>query len=143
MKARQKRFVFIVVALAAVALASALVVKALRSNITYYYSPSQVVGGEAPTDQLFRIGGMVVRGSLQRDPDSIRVRFKVTDNQEQYEVIYDGILPDLFSEGQGAVARGRLGEGVFVAEEVLAKHDESYMPPEVADSMKPGEYKAP
>jgi len=143
MKARQKRFVFIVVALAAVALASVLVVKALRSNITYYYSPSQVVGGEAPADQPFRIGGMVVRGSLQRDPDSIRVRFKVTDNQEQYEVIYDGILPDLFSEGQGAVARGRLGDGVFVAEEVLAKHDESYMPPEVADSMKPGEYKAP
>lgn len=143
MKARQKRLVFIVLALAAVALASVLVVKALRSNITYYYSPSQVVGGEAPTDQPFRIGGMVVRGSLQRDPDSIRVRFRVTDNAEQFEVVYDGILPDLFSEGQGAVARGRLGNGVFVAEEVLAKHDESYMPPEVADSMKPGEYKAP
>ena len=143
MKARQKRFVFIVVALAAVALASVLVVKALRSNITYYYSPSQVVDGEAPADQPFRIGGMVVRGSLQRDPNSVRVRFKVTDNAEQFEVVYDGILPDLFSEGQGAVARGRLGNGVFVAEEVLAKHDESYMPPEVADSMKPGEYKAP
>ena len=143
MKARQKRFVFIAVALVAVAAASALVVKALRSNITYYYSPSQVVAGEAPTDQQFRIGGMVVRDSLQRDPDSIRVRFKVTDNQEQYQVVYDGILPDLFSEGQGAVARGRLDNGVFVAEEVLAKHDESYMPPEVADSMKPGEYQAP
>ena len=143
MKARQKRLVFIVLALAAVALASVLVVKALRSNITYYYSPSQVVDGEAPADQPFRIGGMVVRGSLQRDPNSVRVRFKVTDNAEQFEVVYDGILPDLFSEGQGAVARGRLGNGVFVAEEVLAKHDESYMPPEVADSMKPGEYKAP
>jgi cytochrome c-type biogenesis protein CcmE len=143
MKARQKRFVFILLALAAVAVASALVVKALRSNITYFYSPSQVVAGEAPADQQFRIGGMVVRGSLQRDPNSIRVRFKVTDNAEQFEVVYDGILPDLFSEGQGAVARGRLDSGVFVAEEVLAKHDESYMPPEVADAMKPGEYKAP
>ncbi len=143
MKARQKRFVFILVALAAVAVASALVVQALRSNITYFYSPSQVVAGEAPADQLFRIGGMVVRDSLQRDPNSVRVRFLVTDNAEQFEVIYDGILPDLFSEGQGAVARGRLENGVFVAEEVLAKHDESYMPPEVADAMKPGEYQAP
>jgi cytochrome c-type biogenesis protein CcmE len=101
------------------------------------------VAGEAPADQLFRIGGMVVRDSLQRDPNSVRVRFLVTDNAEQFEVIYDGILPDLFSEGQGAVARGRLDNGVFVAEEVLAKHDESYMPPEVADAMKPGEYQAP
>ena len=143
MKARHKRFVFILVALAAVAVASALVVQALRSNITYFYSPSQVVAGEAPADQLFRIGGMVVRDSLQRDPNSVRVRFLVTDNAEQFEVIYDGILPDLFSEGQGAVARGRLENGVFVAEEVLAKHDESYMPPEVADAMKPGEYQAP
>jgi cytochrome c-type biogenesis protein CcmE len=143
MKARQKRVVFIAIALVAVAIASALVVKALRSNITYYYSPSQVVAGEAPADQQFRIGGMVVDGSLQRDPGSVRVSFVVTDNAQQYEVIYDGILPDLFAEGQGVVARGRLGEGVFVAEEVLAKHDESYMPPEVADSMKPGEYQAP
>ena len=143
MKARQKRFVFILVALAAVAVASALVVQALRSNITYFYSPSQVVAGEAPADQPFRIGGMVVRDSLQRDPNSVRVRFLVTDNEEQFEVVYDGILPDLFSEGQGAVARGRLENGVFVAEEVLAKHDESYMLPEVADAMKPGEYQAP
>ncbi|MGD2074668.1 MAG: cytochrome c maturation protein CcmE [Gammaproteobacteria bacterium] len=143
MKARQKRFVFILVALAAVTVASALVVKAMRSNITYFYSPSQVVAGEAPEDQQFRIGGMVVRDSLKRDPESIRVRFLVTDNAEEFEVVYDGILPDLFSEGQGAVARGRLENGVFVAEEVLAKHDESYMPPEVADSMQPGEYQAP
>jgi cytochrome c-type biogenesis protein CcmE len=143
MKARQKRFVFILVALAAVAVASALVVQALRSNITYFYSPSQVVAGEAPADQPFRIGGMVVRDSLQRDSNSVRVRFLVTDNAEQFEVVYHGILPDLFSEGQGAVARGRLDNGVFVAEEVLAKHDESYMPPEVADAMKPGEYQAP
>lgn len=143
MKARQKRFLFIIVALVAVAIASALVVKALRSNITYFYSPSQIVAGEAPADQQFRIGGMVVDGSLQRDPKSIRVRFLLTDNAEQYEVVYDGILPDLFSEGQGAVARGRLNNGLFVAEEVLAKHDESYMPPEVADAMKSGEYKAP
>lgn len=143
MKARQKRFLFILIALAAVAVASVLVVQALRSNITYFYSPSQVVAGEAPADQPFRIGGMVVRDSLQRDPNSVRVRFLVTDNAEQFEVVYDGILPDLFSEGQGAVARGRLENGVFVAEEVLAKHDESYMPPEVADAMKPGEYQAP
>ena len=143
MKARHKRFVFIAVGLAAVAVASALVVQALRSNITYYYSPSQVIAGEAPANQQFRIGGMVVDGSLQRDPNSVRVRFLVTDNAEQFEVVYDGILPDLFSEGQGAVARGRLDNGVFVAEEVLAKHDESYMPPEVAESMKPEGYKAP
>lgn len=143
MKARQKRFVFIILALAAVGVASTLVVNAMRSNITYFYSPSQVVAGEAPNDQQFRIGGMVVRDSLKRDPESIRVRFTVTDNAENYEVVYDGILPDLFAEGQGAVARGRLDNGVFVAEEVLAKHDESYMPPEVADAMQPGEYKAP
>jgi cytochrome c-type biogenesis protein CcmE len=142
-KARQKRFVFIILALAAVGVASTLVVNAMRSNITYFYSPSQVVAGEAPNDQQFRIGGMVVRDSLKRDPESIRVRFTVTDNAENYEVVYDGILPDLFAEGQGAVARGRLDNGVFVAEEVLAKHDESYMPPEVADAMQPGEYKAP
>jgi len=143
MKARQKRFLFIVIALAAVAIASVLVVKALRSNITYFYSPSQIKSGEAPADQQFRVGGMVVPGSLQRDPNSIRVRFIVTDNAEEFEIVYDGILPDLFSEGQGVVARGRLDNGVFVAEEVLAKHDETYMPPEVADSMKPGKYQTP
>jgi len=143
MKARQKRFLFIVIALGAVAIASVLVVKALRSNITYFYSPSQIRSGEAPADQQFRVGGMVVPGSLQRDPNSIRVRFTVTDNAEEFEIVYDGILPDLFSEGQGVVARGRLDNGVFVAEEVLAKHDETYMPPEVADSMKPGKYQTP
>ena len=143
MKARQKRFLFIVIALAAVAIASVLVVKALRSNITYFYSPSQIKSGEAPADQQFRVGGMVVPGSLQRDPNSIRVRFIVTDNAEEFEIVYDGILPDLFSEGQGVVARGRLDNGVFIAEEVLAKHDETYMPPEVADSMKPGKYQTP
>jgi len=125
MKARQKRFLFIVIALGAVAIASVLVVKALRSNITYFYSPSQIRSGEAPADQQFRVGGMVVPGSLQRDPNSIRVRFTVTDNAEEFEIVYDGILPDLFSEGQGVVARGRLDNGVFVAEEVLAKHDET------------------
>ena len=143
MKARQKRFLFIVIALGAVAIASVLVVKALRSNITYFYSPSQIRSGEAPADQQFRVGGMVVPGSLQRDPNSIRVRFVVTDNAEEFEIVYDGILPDLFSEGQGVVARGRLDNDVFVAEEVLAKHDETYMPPEVADSMKPGKYQTP
>ncbi len=137
MKTRHKRFIFIGIALAAVAAATVLIGMALRSNISYFFTPAKVVSGEAPRDAIFRLGGMVVAGSLQRDSESIRVSFKVTDNIKEVSVVYDGILPDLFSEGRGVVAKGRLdGNGVFVAEEVLAKHDESYMPKELKDAMQ-------
>jgi cytochrome c-type biogenesis protein CcmE len=137
MKTRHKRFIFIGVALAAVIAATVLIGMALRSNISYFYTPVKVVSGEAPRDAVFRLGGMVVTGSLQRDSESIRISFKVTDNVKEVPVVYDGILPDLFSEGRGVVAKGRLDHnGVFVAEEVLAKHDESYMPKELKDAMQ-------
>ena len=137
MKPRHKRMIFAVIALVGVVVAAALVIKSLRSNMAYFFSPSQVLAKEAPADKVFRIGGMVREGSLQRDANSLKVEFLVTDNAADVRVSYDGILPDLFKEGQGTVARGRLGQdGVFYAEEVLAKHDESYMPPEVAAAMK-------
>jgi cytochrome c-type biogenesis protein CcmE len=138
MKTRHKRLIFIGIALAAVAAATVLIGMALRSNISYFYTPVKVVSGEAPRDAIFRLGGMVVEGSLQRDSESIRVSFKVSDNIKEVPVVYDGILPDLFSEGRGVVARGRLDKDgkTFVAEEVLAKHDESYMPKELKDAMQ-------
>ena len=119
MKTRHKRLIFIGIALAAVAAATVLIGMALRSNISYFYTPVKVVSGEAPRDAIFRLGGMVVEGSLQRDSESIRVSFKVSDNIKEVPVVYDGILPDLFSEGRGVVARGRLDkDGItFVAEE--------------------------
>lgn len=146
MKPRHKRIVFAVIALVGVVVAAALVINALRSNIAYFFSPSQVVANEAPKGQLFRIGGMVVEGSLKKDAKSLNIEFTVTDNVANVLVKYNGILPDLFKEGQGTVAKGRLGDdGVFNAEEVLAKHDESYMPPEVTEAMKevPIEYMKP
>lgn len=137
MKARQKRLVFVGLALAGVAGAATLALSALQSNISYFFSPTQVMASEHPTDAVFRVGGLVVVDSLQRQPDGLTVRFDVTDNAEIVPVSYTGILPDLFSEGQGVVAKGRIGgDGVFYAEEVLAKHDESYMPPEVADTLQ-------
>ena len=138
MKARHKRFVFVVLAILGVGIAVALAISAMRSNLSYFFSPSQVVAGEAPAGTRFRLGGMVVKNSLTRQGDGLALTFAVTDNAETIEVSYTGILPDLFGEGQGMVAKGRLGEdGVFYAEEVLAKHDESYLPPEVADSLRP------
>lgn len=111
-------------------------VYALRNNINLFYPPVEVAAGAAPTDTPIRVGGMVVDGSVQRADDSLEVRFQVTDYQATVDVIYDGILPDLFGEGEGAVASGRLrADGVFVAADVLAKHDENYMPPEVADAL--------
>ncbi len=137
MRARQKRFVFVGLALVGVAGAAALALSALQSNISYFFSPTQVMASEHPTDAVFRVGGLVVEDSLQRQPDGLTVHFDVTDNAAVVPVSYTGILPDLFDEGQGVVAKGRIGtDGVFYAEEVLAKHDESYMPPEVADSLK-------
>lgn len=137
MKPRHKRIIFAGVALVGVVIAAALVITALRSNMTYFFSPSQVVANEAPKEQLFRVGGMVREGSLKKDATSLNIEFTVTDNVADVVIKYNGILPDLFKEGQGTVVKGRLGEdGVFYAEEVLAKHDESYMPPEVTEAMK-------
>jgi cytochrome c-type biogenesis protein CcmE len=117
--------------------AVAFALTAFQENMLYYYSPSEVTAGKAPTDRLFRIGGMVPEGSFKRPPGSLEARFVLTDFVKDVTVSYTGVLPDLFREGQGVVARGKLGaDGVFVAEEVLAKHDENYMPPDVADSLR-------
>jgi cytochrome c-type biogenesis protein CcmE len=137
MKARQKRMIFVAMGVLGVGAAAYLAVNALRSNIAYYFSPSQVMADEAPANAVYRLGGLVVEGTMERQSDGLTVLFDVTDNAETVKVSYTGILPDLFGEGQGVVTKGRMGpEGMFVAEEVLAKHDESYMPPEVADSLK-------
>jgi cytochrome c-type biogenesis protein CcmE len=137
MKARQKRIIFVGVAVLGVGVAASLALSALQSNISYFFSPSQVHAGEHPTDAVFRVGGLVVDDTLKRQEDGLTVRFDVTDNARTVPVSYTGILPDLFGEGQGVVAKGRIsGDGVFYADEVLAKHDESYMPPEVADTLQ-------
>jgi cytochrome c-type biogenesis protein CcmE len=136
MKARQKRLAFVVGGLVALALVTTLVLYALKGNLSYFFSPSEVASGEAPAGHVFRLGGLVVAGSVARTEGEITVRFDVTDNAHTVPVQYSGILPDLFQEGQGVIAQGRLSEdGVFVADEVLAKHDETYMPPEVADAL--------
>jgi len=137
MKARQKRLVFVGLAILGIAAASTLAITALNNNISYFFSPSQVLANEAPPNHLFRLGGLVTKGSLIRQPDSLTIHFDVTDNAKTVKVIYTGILPDLFSEGKGVVTKGKLGaDGVFYAEEVLAKHDEEYIPPEVASTLK-------
>jgi len=117
--------------------AVAFALNAFQDNLLYFYSTSDVVSGKAPIDRTIRIGGMVTQGSVQRQSGSLEVRFVLTDYAKDVTVSYSGVLPDLFREGQGVVARGKLvGDNLFVAEEVLAKHDEKYMPPEVADSLK-------
>lgn len=114
-----------------------LAVYALRGNINLFYPPVAVAAGDAPQDTPIRVGGMVVDGSVRRADDSLQVRFTVTDYQANVDVVFEGILPDLFAEGEGVVASGRLGpDGVFRADEVLAKHDENYMPPEVAEALQ-------
>jgi cytochrome c-type biogenesis protein CcmE len=124
--------------------ATALALKAFRENLLYFYSPSQVAAGEAPVGRAFRIGGLVAAGSVQRDPRSLAVSFALTDTLHSVEVVYDGVLPDLFREGQGIVANGRLlSDGRFEAAQVLAKHDENYMPPEVAESLAKAGVKIP
>ncbi|HEY9151193.1 MAG TPA: cytochrome c maturation protein CcmE [Gammaproteobacteria bacterium] len=136
MKPRHKRLAFITAALAGLVVASALVLNAFQDNLVFFFTPSEVLAREAPLDRTFRIGGMVQEGSVRRDPESIRVHFVVTDGVAHLPVFYDGILPDLFREGQGVVAQGTLaGDGVFRASTVLAKHDENYMPPEAAEAM--------
>ena len=136
MKARQQRIALIVGGLAVLGIAAALVLNAFQSNLVFFFSPTQVASGEAPKGRLFRIGGMVKEGSLAREADGVTVRFVVTDTAREMTVNYKGILPDLFKEGKGVVAQGKLGaDGVFVASEVLAKHDENYMPPEAAKAL--------
>ncbi len=117
--------------------ATAFALKSFNENLMYFFSTTDVVAGKAPKDTLFRLGGMVIKGSVERPNDGLMVRFKLTDYSKEVTVEYTGILPDLFREGQGIVSSGRLNtQGVFIAEEVLAKHDENYMPPEVKDSLK-------
>ena len=137
MKPRHKRVVLIAAGLSAIAIAAALVLNAFRSNLVFFFSPSQIAAGEAPKDRAFRVGGLVEAGSLKRQADSLSVQFVVTDTARSIPVVYRGILPDLFREGKGVVAEGRLGtDGVFRAEQVLAKHDENYMPPEAAHALE-------
>lgn len=136
MKPRQKRFVFIAVALAGVALAVGLVLYALRGNVNLYFTPTQVFNNEVPKGRSFRIGGLVEEGSIKREKDGLTVNFVITDTHKSIPVVYKGILPDLFKEGKGVVAQGTVENGVMRAEEVLAKHDENYMPPEAADALK-------
>lgn len=139
---RKKRLLTIGLVLAGMGLATALILTAFEKNLMYFYSPSEVAAGAAPSERKFRVGGLVVDGSVRRIPDSLAVEFAVTDTVHEVVVAYEGILPDLFREGQGIVAHGRTREdGVFEASEVLAKHDENYMPPEVASALaaaKPG-----
>lgn len=137
MTPRRRRLALVVFIVAGVGLATGLTLSALNENLLYFHSTSMVVNGEHPEERNFRMGGIVKDGSVERDPDSMKVRFVVTDTATQVPVLYEGILPDLFREGQGIVATGRMnGDGEFRAEEVLAKHDEEYMPPDVADSVK-------
>jgi len=137
MTARQRRMFLVGLILLGVGGATALALTAFQENLLYFFSPSDVTAGKAPEGRVFRIGGMVTQGSVQRAPGSMEVRFVLTDYAKNVTVSYSGLLPDLFREGQGVVARGKLGaDGVFTAEEVLAKHDENYMPPDVADTLK-------
>lgn len=130
---RYRRLTAVLLVLIGVGIATALALKAFNKNILYYYTPSQVAAGEARTGQMFRMGGLVATGSVQRVPGSMTVSFVLTDMQHSVPITYTGILPDLFREGQGIVVHGSLaGDGKFTADEVLAKHDEKYMPPEVA-----------
>jgi len=136
MMARHKRMVVVGCIVAGVALAAFLAMQAFRANVMFFFDPSQVVAGEVPAGQRFRLGGMVVKGSIEKKPGTLDVHFLVTDYKHTVPVIYSKILPDLFRDGQGVVAHGTMQAGTFVADEVLAKHDEKYMPPEVARSLK-------
>jgi cytochrome c-type biogenesis protein CcmE len=137
MKPRTRRGLAIAAGLATLGVASMLVLNAFQSNLVFFFSPSQIAANEAPRDRSFRIGGLVEEGSLKRDGQSLTVNFVVTDMAQRIAVSYTGMLPDLFKEGKGVVAQGKLGsDGVFRAEQVLAKHDENYMPPEAAEALE-------
>ncbi|WP_077002273.1 cytochrome c maturation protein CcmE [Variovorax sp. KK3] len=137
MKARSRRGLAILAGLAALGIASALVLNAFRSNLVFFFSPSQIASKEAPLERGFRLGGLVEQGSIRRSAQGLTVHFVVTDMARTVPVVYTGLLPDLFREGKGVVAQGRLGaDGVFRADQVLAKHDENYMPPEAAQALE-------
>ena len=135
MKSRTQRKLLIGLVLVGITLAGVFAYRAFQENLLYFFSPTQVAAGEAP-QRTFRLGGMVVTGSFKREPGSLTSHFVVTDNVHSVPVSYTGVLPDLFREGAGAVAIGRMLDGEFVAEEILAKHDENYMPPEVAEALQ-------
>ncbi len=137
MKPRQKRALFIIVGIAAVGLAVGLVLNALKDNVSLYFTPTQVYNKEAPQNRNFRIGGLVEAGSVKREKDGLTVHFMITDLKRSLPVVYKGILPDLFKEGKGVVAQGKMeADGQMHVSEVLAKHDENYMPPEAKDALK-------
>ncbi|MEY3338688.1 MAG: hypothetical protein RL245_1680 [Pseudomonadota bacterium] len=137
MTPRRRRIVLVVGILAGVSLAGVLALNAFRENVMFFFDPSQVAAGEAPIEKRFRLGGMVRPGTVDREAGSLDMSFIVTDFKHDVRVVYTGVVPDLFRENQGVVAHGRLGSnGVFVADEILAKHDENYMPPEVAKAIK-------
>jgi cytochrome c-type biogenesis protein CcmE len=137
MTPRKKRIAIVCSILAGMGIAAALILTAFEKNLLYFYSPTQIANGEAPTERSFRVGGLVLDGSVERNPDSLLVSFILTDTINEVKVSYQGILPDLFREGQGIVANGKIdANNVFNAEEVLAKHDENYMPPEVAQALE-------
>ena len=137
MKPRHKRLAMIAGGVAALAVAAALVLSAFRQNLVFFFTPSQIAANEAPQGRAFRVGGLVESGSVRRQPDGVTVRFVITDTARSIPVVYRGILPDLFREGKGVVTQGKLAaDGVFYASEVLAKHDENYMPPEAAEALK-------
>lgn len=137
--ARKKRLALVGLMLIGVGAGAGLILTSMSENIMFFKTPTQVAAGDAPSDRLFRMGGMVVQGSVRRPGDGLTVHFDLTDNENQITVKYTGILPDLFREGQGIIANGHMGpDGAFLAEEVLAKHDENYMPPELADMHQPG-----
>jgi cytochrome c-type biogenesis protein CcmE len=136
LKPRTKRALWIAAGVAGLGVATALVLNVFQSNLVFFFTPTQVAQNEAPKDRTFRIGGLVEEGSVVRENDALTVRFKVTDTARAVPVVYTGILPDLFKEGKGVVAQGRLNsDGTFKANEVLAKHDENYMPPEAAHAV--------
>jgi cytochrome c-type biogenesis protein CcmE len=140
MKPRHQRMLAIAAGVTLIAIAAALVLNAFQGNVVFFFSPSQVAAKEAPLDRTFRIGGMVEKGSLKRRADGLTIEFIVTDTAKSIPVVYSGILPDLFKEGKGVVAQGKLGpDGAFHASEVLAKHDENYMPPEAAHALSTAE----
>jgi cytochrome c-type biogenesis protein CcmE len=137
MKSRHYRMLGIGAVLAAVGIGASFLLRAMNENILFYYSPTQVAAGDPPEDRRFRVGGLVVDGSVERVPGELEVRFVLTDMANNVPVVYAGVLPDLFREGQGIIAHGTMnGGGDFVADEVLAKHDENYMPPEVEESLR-------
>jgi cytochrome c-type biogenesis protein CcmE len=137
MKPRTRRALAIVAGLGTLGVAAMLVLNAFQSNLVFFFSPSQIAAHEAPRDRAFRIGGLVEEGSIKRDGQSLTVQFVVTDMAQRVPVSYTGLLPDLFKEGKGVVAQGKLGaDGVFRADQVLAKHDENYMPPEAAEALE-------